>query len=236
MGTYPSMSRILLVDDERDIIDLIALHLQREDHEVFAVGNGLRAVPAAIQHEPDLIVLDLMLPGMNGIAVFRALRAEPKTRDIPVIMLTARAMAGDRIAGLETGADDYLTKPFSPRELLLRIQAVLRRSQKVTSVNELRLGPFHLDKKNLALYLNGETIDLTLTEYKLMALFMDNPNVLHSRGELLTSVWGYNDDTNTRTLDTHIKRLREKLGALGEHIETIRGQGYQLALPAAPAA
>ena len=230
------MSRILLVDDERDIIDLIALHLQREDHQVFAVGNGLRAVPAAIQHEPDIIVLDLMLPGMDGISVFKALRAEPKTRTIPIIMLTAKAMPGDRIAGLETGADDYLTKPFSPRELLLRIQAILRRSQKVTTVNELRIGPFHLDKKNLTLHINGETAELTLTEYKLMALFMDNPNVLYSRGELLTNVWGYHDDTNTRTLDTHIKRLREKLGSLGDQIETVRGQGYQLTIPTTPAA
>jgi two-component system phosphate regulon response regulator PhoB len=229
------MSRILLVDDERDIIDLISIHLQREDHQVFAVGNGLRAVPAAIQHEPDLIVLDLMLPGLDGISVFKALRAEPKTRHIPVIMLTARAMTGDRIAGLETGADDYLTKPFSPRELLLRIQAVLRRSQKVTTVSELRLGPFHLDKKNLALYINGQTLELTLTEYKIVALLMDNPNVLHSRGELLSSVWGYNDDTNTRTLDTHIKRLREKLGPFGEAIQTVRGQGYQFVLPESPA-
>ena len=229
------MSRILLVDDERDIIDLISIHLQREDHQVFAVGNGLRAVPAAIQHEPDLVVLDLMLPGLDGISVFKALRAEPKTRHIPVIMLTARGMAGDRIAGLETGADDYLTKPFSPRELLLRIQAVLRRSQKVTTISELRLGPFHLDKKNLALYVNGQTLELTLTEYKIVALLMDNPNVLHSRGELLSSVWGYNDDTNTRTLDTHIKRLREKLGPLGEAIQTVRGQGYQFVLPDSPA-
>ena len=227
------MSRILLVDDERDIIDLIALHLQREDHQVFAVGNGLRALPAAVQHVPDLIVLDLMLPGQDGMAVFRQLRAEPKTRHIPVIMLTARSMTGDRIAGLECGADDYLTKPFSPRELLLRIQAVLRRSQKVTTVNELRVGPFHLDKKNMALYLDNETVELTLTEYKLISVFMDNPNVVHARGELLSSVWGYHDDTNTRTLDTHIKRLREKLGKYGEHIETIRGQGYQLGLPAA---
>ena len=225
------MSRILLVDDERDIIDLIALHLQREDHQVFAVGNGLRAVGVAIQQEPDLIVLDLMLPGMDGIGVFKALKAEPKTRSIPVIMLTARSQAGDRIAGLETGADDYLTKPFSPRELLLRIQAVLRRTQKVTTVNELRLGPFHLDKKNLALYSNKETLELTLTEYKLMAVFLDNPNVLHSRGELLNNVWGYHDDTNTRTLDTHIKRLREKLGALGGMIETVRGRGYMLRIP-----
>jgi len=229
------MSRILLVDDERDIIDLVTLHLEREGHEVFAVGNGLRVLAAASQHEPELIVLDLMLPGIDGINVFRQLRAEPKTRGIPVIMLTARSQTGDRIAGLETGADDYLTKPFSPRELLLRIQAVLRRSQKVTTVNELRLGPFHLDKKNMALYVDGQTMELTLTEYKLMALFMDNPNVLHARGELLSSVWGYHDDTNTRTLDTHIKRLREKLGEHGEHIETIRGQGYQLSLPPATA-
>ena len=220
------MSKILVVDDERDIVDLVTLHLQREGHEVQAVGNGLNVVPMAVQQEPDLIVLDLMLPGLDGPQVHRRLRADSRTRHIPVIMLTARSQTNDRIAGLESGADDYLTKPFSPRELMLRIGAVLRRSKKVTTLVEQRIGDFRLDRKNMALSINDTLIDLTITELKLITALMENPDVIHSRSELLNAVWGYADDSQSRTLDTHIKRLREKLGTYGRHIGTVRGQGY----------
>ncbi len=220
------MSRILVVDDEKDIVDLVSLHLQREGHEVFAVGNGLGVVPLAVQNEPDLIVLDLMLPGIDGVQVHRRLRADSRTRHIPVIMLTARSQTNDRIAGLESGADDYLTKPFSPRELMLRIGAVLRRSKKVVTLAEQRIGDFRLDRKNMSLSIEGTLIDLTITELKLVTSLMDNPDQIHSRSELLNVVWGYADDSQSRTLDTHIKRLREKLGTHGKHIGTVRGQGY----------
>jgi two-component system phosphate regulon response regulator PhoB len=193
---------------------------------VLAVGNGLHVVPTAVQHEPDLIVLDLMLPGIDGIQVHRRLRGDSRTRHIPVVMLTARSQTNDRIAGLESGADDYLTKPFSPRELMLRVQAVLRRSKKVVTLTEERIGSFRLDRKNMALTIDGELIDLTITELKLITALMENPDVVHSRPELLNVVWGYADDSQSRTLDTHIKRLREKLGKHGQHIGTVRGQGY----------
>jgi two-component system phosphate regulon response regulator PhoB len=207
-------------------VDLVTLHLQREGHEVIAVGNGLAVVPAAVQHEPDLIVLDLMLPGLDGVQVHRRLRADSRTRHVPVVMLTARSQTNDRIAGLEGGADDYLTKPFSPRELMLRIGAVLRRSKKVVTLAEQRIGDFRLDRKNMTLSINDMMVDLTITELKLVTALMENPDVIHSRSELLNVVWGYADDSQSRTLDTHIKRLREKLGDHGRHIGTVRGQGY----------
>lgn len=220
------MSRILVVDDEKDIVDLVGLHLQRDGHEVFAVGNGLAVLPAAVKHEPDLIVLDIMLPGLDGTQVHRRLRADTRTRHIPVIMLTARSQTNDRIAGLESGADDYLTKPFSPRELMLRIGAVLRRSQKVVALSQHRIGDFVLDRNNMSLSVQGKLVELTITELKLIMALMANPDVIHARTELLAAVWGYADDTHSRTLDTHIKRLRDKLGEHGGHIGTLRRQGY----------
>ncbi len=221
------MSKILVVDDEQDIVDLITLHLGKEGHEAIAVYNGLQVVPWALEHEPDLIVLDIMMPGLNGVQVFKRLRMNPQTRTIPVVMLTARAQMADKIAGLELGADDYLTKPFSPRELMLRISAVLRRTKKVTSVAETRVGNFKLDRKNMMLFVKDQAVDLTLTEFKLLAELMETPGEIYSRSDLLSAVWGYTDDTQSRTLDTHIKRLREKLGEYGNHISTARGLGYR---------
>lgn len=221
------MSKILIVEDEADIAELIALHLEREGHASVSVSNGLQALPAAIQHLPDLIVLDLMLPGIDGVQIFKRLRADTRTAGIPVIILTAKSQMTDRIAGLELGADDYLTKPFSPRELVLRISAILRRVKKVTHVSELRRGRFMLDRKNMKLFLDGAPLDLTTTEFKLLITLMENDSSVHTRADLLREVWGYSAEVATRTLDTHIKRLREKLGSAGNHIVTIRGTGFQ---------
>ncbi len=220
------MSKILVVDDEADIVELVCMHLHREGHETVSVGNGYEVVPAAVKEEPDLIVLDLMLPGIDGIQVHKRLRADSRTRHIPVVMLTAKSQMHDRIAGLESGADDYLTKPFSPRELMLRIGAVLRRAKKVTTLADERVGPFRLDRKNMSLSIDGELVDLTITELKLITVLMENADQVYSRAELLNLVWGYADDSQSRTLDTHVKRLREKLGKHGAHIGTVRGQGY----------
>jgi two-component system, OmpR family, phosphate regulon response regulator PhoB len=220
------MGRILVVDDEEDIVDLIRLHLEREGMEVLSVGNGLQVVPTAVEHEPELIVLDIMLPGIDGHQVHRRLRADTRTRHIPVIMLTAKSQTHDRIAGFESGVDDYLSKPFSPRELMLRIQAVLRRAKKVTTLVEHRVGPFRLDRKNMVLTIDDKAVDLTVTELRLVTTLIENPDVIHSRQELLNVVWGHAEDSHSRTLDTHIKRLREKLGEHGIHILTVRGQGY----------
>jgi two-component system, OmpR family, phosphate regulon response regulator PhoB len=220
------MSKILIVDDERDILDLIRMHLEHDGHVVVEAANGIDALKTAISESPDLIVLDWMLPGLDGLSAFKRLRIDSRTRDIPVILLTAKAQQADRLTGLELGADDYLTKPFSPRELLLRVNAVLRRVKKVTTTSETKVGDYTLDRKNLVLLIGTERYDLTSIEFKLLAVLMENPDVTHERGELLQGVWGYQDDTATRTLDTHVKRLREKLGPHGERIVTVRGQGY----------
>ena len=230
------MSKILVVDDEPDISELISLHMMREGHECLCITNGLEVMPMALSQEPDLIVLDLMLPGQDGMTAFKRLRADSRTRTIPVIMLTAKTQTMDRINGLELGADDYLTKPFSPRELALRIGAILRRTKKVTHVSEVKTGDFHLDRKNMKFFHKGQPIDLTTTEFKLLAVLMENTDAVHTRAELLREVWGYSDDVATRTLDTHIKRLREKLGEAGKHVVTVRGTGYQFVLDGAIAA
>jgi two-component system, OmpR family, phosphate regulon response regulator PhoB len=219
------MSKILVVDDEEDIVNLITLHLEREGHEVITAGTGPLALASALEQLPDLIVLDLMLPGINGKDVCKALRADSRTRSIPIVMLTAKSQAHDRISGLEQGADDYLTKPFSPRELLLRIQAVLRRVTKVTTVSDIISGEFRLDRQLMQLFIGQQRVELTALEFKLLTVLMSNPGAIHSRTELLTAVWGYSDDTHSRTLDTHMRRLREKLGEHHRHIETVRGQG-----------
>jgi two-component system phosphate regulon response regulator PhoB len=222
------MHTILVVDDEPDIVDLISFNLQRQGLKVFTARDGLTAIQLAKEKQPDLIVLDLMLPGRDGFGVFKDLRADTRTSQIPVIMLTARGELDDRIAGLELGADDYVTKPFSPKELTLRVQALVKRTKKVVADSSLRQGSFHLERNTLRLYLAGQPVDLTATEFKLLRLLIEAEGQPQSRDELLREVWGYQTDTVlTRTLDTHIKRLREKLGDFANCIETIRGVGYR---------
>ena len=220
------MSRILLVDDERDILDLIRFHLEREGHEILTAEDGLEALRVSIAEQPDVIVLDLMLPKLDGLSLFKRLRTETRTAEIPVIMLTAKAQQSDRLSGLELGADDYLTKPFSPRELLLRINALMRRVKRVTVTSETSVGDYTLDRKNLALLVGIDRFDLTATEFKLLSTLMENPGMVHDRHDLLQRIWGYRDDSATRTLDTHVKRLREKLVGHADRIVTARGQGY----------
>lgn len=221
------MSKILIVDDEPDIVDLVTLHLRREGHECLSLDNGLQVLNTVLEHSPDLIVLDIMMPGLDGLSVFKRLRADTRTRGVPVLILTAKAQVMDKITGLELGVDDYLTKPFSPRELALRIAAILRRTKKVTHVSELRTGEFVMDRKNMKLFIKGAPVELTILEFKLLAVLMENQAAVHNRTDLLREVWGYSDEVATRTLDTHVKRLREKLGEAGKHIVTVRGTGYQ---------
>ncbi len=225
------MATVLIADDEEDVLDLVELHLKREGLEVVRAANGLEAVRLAKDARPDLVVLDIMMPGMDGVAVLKRLRQKDSTRHLPVIMLTARSQQGDRIQGLESGADDYLTKPFSPRELVLRITGLLRRSNSVRTVSELRIGPFQFDFRHLKFLVHGEPVDLTTTEFRLVAMLLETPAMTHPRSSLLREVWGYSDEVHTRTLDTHMKRLREKLGAYHRCIETVRGVGYRFRLP-----
>lgn len=221
------MATILIVDDEDDIRDLIAMNLHREGFETIEAADGLQAVKMAIKKVPELILLDLMLPEKDGYSVFRDLKQSSLTRNIPVIMLTARGKLDERITGLSLGADDYVSKPFSPKELMLRVKNVLKRTQNYPAGIMVEVGKFRLDKNQLKFYLNDEAIDLTTTEFKLLAVLIESEGAVQEREDLLRQVWGYNDLTQTRTLDTHIKRLREKLGDCSDHIETVRSVGYQ---------
>ncbi len=220
------MQKILIVEDERDIADLVGFNLERAGYEVMKAHDGITGVELAIQKRPDLIILDLMLPGKDGYGVFKEIRRDSRSRDIPVIMLTARAQTEDRIQGLEAGADDYLTKPFSPKELMLRVQAVLKRSDGPPGQVEFTFGPFRFDKNALKFYLEGEPVELTSTEFKLLLFLTERAGKAQDRNDLLRTVWGYSDEVHSRTLDTHMKRLRQKLGEHAAMVETVRGIGY----------
>lgn len=219
---------ILVVEDERDVADLIAFNLERAGYEVIVANDGLTGEELALRERPNLIVLDLMLPGKDGYSVFKELRRDDRTAHTPVLMLTARAQTEDRIKGFEAGADDYLTKPFSPKELVLRVHAIMRRTESVPGTVEVSVGPFRLDKNNLSFYLDGERVDLTSTEFKLLLFLVERPGTSQDRNDLLRNVWGYSDEVHSRTLDTHMKRLRSKLGDYANLVETVRGIGYRL--------
>ncbi len=222
------MPSILIVDDEEDIRELIAVNLLREEnYKLFEATNGLEALNLAQSERPDLIILDLMLPEMDGLTVYKNIREDARTRSIPVIMLTARGRLEEKIEGLELGADDYLSKPFSPKELMLRVRNLLRRTNPKAGGSVVESGAFSLDKNALKLHLEGEEIELTATEFKLLLSLIESPGITQERADLLKKVWGYSDMIQTRTLDTHIKRVREKLGTHGNSIETVRGVGYR---------
>ena len=220
------MQKILIIEDERDIADLVGFNLERAGYEVLKAHDGITGADMAIQLRPDLVILDLMLPGKDGYRVFKDLRRDTRSSGIPVIMLTARAQTEDLIQGLEAGADDYLTKPFSPKELMLRVQAVLKRSDGPPGQVEFSYGPFRFDKNALKFYLDGETVELTSTEFKLLLFLTERAGKAQDRNDLLRTVWGYSDEVHSRTLDTHMKRLRQKLGEHAAMVETVRGIGY----------
>ncbi len=217
---------ILLVEDEPDIAELIRFHLMKAGYYVTKAHNGKIAIELAMENQYDLIVLDLMLPKVDGMTVFRELRGKTKTKDIPVIMLTAKGQASDRVAGLEAGADDYMTKPFSPKELVLRIKKQLSHVQKNKQSHIIKIDGLVFDKVKLTFTAGGERMDLTSTEFKLLLFLCEHPNQIQSRSTLLKQVWGYSDDVHSRTLDTHMKRIRMKVGSFAECIKTIRGKGY----------
>ena len=221
------MHKVLIAEDEADIRQLISFNLERESYNTLLAGDGEEAVLMAYNKIPDLIILDLMLPKMDGFSVFKELRLDSRTKDIPVIMLTAKAQLDDVIAGLEMGADDYLTKPFSPKELVLRVKALLKRVKTSNGSTIVKSGKIRLDKNTLHCFIEDKKIDLTPTEFKLLLLLIERVGNAQNRSDLLREVWGYRETANSRTLDTHMKRLREKLGELSRCIETVRGVGYQ---------
>jgi two-component system phosphate regulon response regulator PhoB len=224
------MARILVVEDEPDLQEVLQFNLQLAGHEVVATQRGSDAARLARAERPHVILLDLMLPDLPGMDVCRALKADPATRAIPVVMLTAKGEEIDRIVGFEVGAEDYVVKPFSIRELLLRIQSILRRGETpVERTPPIRFGKLRIDRDAHRAWVDGEEIELTRLEFRLLLILHDRRNRVQSRSTLLADVWGMTADVNTRTVDTHVKRLREKLAAAGAYIETVRGVGYRFA-------
>jgi two-component system, OmpR family, alkaline phosphatase synthesis response regulator PhoP len=222
------MPQILVVEDDSDIAALIAHYLEKSGHRVDRLTSGSDVLPRLRQTPADLVILDLMLPGMDGLIVVQAMRADPALAKIPVIMLTARGEESDRVSGLELGADDYVTKPFSPKELSARVTALLRRAGRATPEAPLRYGPITIDVERHQISLDGEEVRLTAKEFLLLQYLVQHKGRVLSRDLLLSDVWGYQYTGGTRTVDVHIRRLREKLPPLADAIETIKQFGYKL--------
>ncbi len=219
---------ILVVEDEGDIRELLAINLRREGFGVLEAGDGIKAVELALEKLPDLILLDIMLPGLDGLSVSKALQRDARGASIPVIMLTAKGEEVDRIVGLELGADDYIVKPFSVREVILRVKSVLRRKRDTGGeVVLLSCGGIKLDTGSHGVSVGGGPVELTITEFRLLEDLLRNKGKVRSREQLLDTVWGYSFEGYARTVDTHVRRLRAKLGAEAENIETVRGLGYR---------
>ena len=223
-------ARVLIVEDERDIADLLRYNLQEAGFETDYVRNGADALHRAVEKTPDLILLDLMLPEVDGMIVCRLLKNDPRTKNIPVVMVTAKTAEKDRVAGLELGADDYITKPFSPREVVLRVSAVLRRLQAGKHQEDTKQIKTHgliIDLDKHQVFTENGPIDLTATEFKLITLFARSPGRVFTRDILMDVIWGQEYYGIDRTVDTHVSRLRRKLGEFGKHIETVHGVGYR---------
>ncbi len=234
MLAFPAMARerILLIEDEPDIAEVLQYNLEKEGFQVELASRGDAGLEAVRRESPELILLDLMLPGLDGLELTRLLKRDPATAHLPIVMLTARSEEVDRIVGLELGADDYISKPFSPREVVLRVKAVLRRLQpeqpEDTASELLKVGGIELDISGHQLRLGGKEVPLTATEFRLLRLLMERNGRVQTRGQLLSDVWGYAEDIDSRTVDTHIRRLRRKLGPEADRIETVIGVGYRL--------
>ncbi len=222
----PHKELILVIEDEPDVLDLLRLHLRKEGYVVLEASDGVSGLKAAREKLPAAIVLDLMIPEMKGEDVCRQLRARKTTEKIPIIMLTAKARPEERIAGLELGADDYLTKPFSPRELVLRLRLHIQKSRAAGAVDKLQVGPFDLDRASFEVKVKGRKLDLTALEFRLLVVLMERRGQVLNRETLLRDVWGYRNLSNSRTVDTHMRRLRNKLKPDQDRLVTIHGEGY----------
>lgn len=222
------MARILVIEDERDLQTVLEYNLRRAGHQVFSALRGHDGLRLAREHRPELVILDIMLPDLQGTEVCRGLKREPATRGIPVLMLTAKGEELDRVAGFELGADDYVVKPFSVRELLLRIEAILRRARgEQGAASTIEFGLLRLDPGAHRAWVAGTEIELTALELKLLVTLFERRNRVQNRSTLLDDVWGLESNVTVRTVDTRVKRLREKLGPAGAYIETVRGVGYR---------
>jgi DNA-binding response OmpR family regulator len=223
---------VLVIEDEKEIRDLVRYNLERAGFRVNAVAEGEEGLQRLFASRPDAVVLDLMLPGRSGLEVLREVRNEPATRDLPVLVLTARSAEMDKLLGFEHGADDYLTKPFSPRELVARLRALLRRAQPERAAGVIEVGELRIDTLSREAAWKGRPLTLTPREFDLLAFLASRPGRVSSREELLRKVWGYDFVGESRTVDVHVRRLRAKLGGKGRVIETVLGAGYKLARPA----
>jgi two-component system phosphate regulon response regulator PhoB len=223
------LAKVLVIDDEKDIVSLLRYHLEKAGFQCLEGMDGTVALRLVREHHPDLLILDLMLPGMDGLEICRHLRQDASTARLPILMLTAKAEEVDRIVGLEVGADDYVIKPFSPRELVARVRAILRRAQEPADVSIRRMGELEVDESRHSVTVQRVSVELTAKEFGLLcALIRVNGRVLN-REQLLEGVWGYADaaEIESRTVDVHIRRLREKLGAEAKRIVTVKGVGYR---------
>ncbi len=224
------MARVLVVDDEQDILDVLDFNLRQAGHDVTTAATGTTGLELAQRLRPDLLILDLMLPDMSGTEICKTLRSAPRTKQIPVLMLSARNEEIDRVVGFELGADDYVTKPFSVRELLLRIKALLRRSDNSAAPAKnplIEFGRLKIDQDAHRVWVDEEEIALTALEFKLLVTLFERKNRVQQRGSLLENVWGMHAHVSTRTVDAHVKRLREKLAGARDYVETVRGVGYR---------
>lgn len=222
---------ILVVDDEPDLVEVVRYNLEGRGFRVVTAATGEEALRAVRRHRPDLVVLDVMLPDRFGTEVCRTLRAEPRTRELPILFLSARTEEVDRVVGLELGADDYVTKPFSPRELVLRVEAILRRTAAAAgdaAAGELAAGPIRLDPEAHRAWVGEREVTLTATEFRLLETLLRHPGRVFSRDQLLDRVWGITAEVTTRTVDTHVNRLRDRLGEAAAWVETVRGVGYRI--------
>jgi len=219
---------ILVIDDEKDLIELVRYNLEKDGFDVIAATDGQSGLEVVKKHRPDLVVLDLMMPGLDGLQVCQQLRADPRAGRIPVIMLTAKATEADRIVGLELGADDYITKPFSPREVLARVKAVLRRSAPAADARQvISAGDLKIDLSAHEVHYRGQRVSLTATEFRILEFLAARPGRVFSRDEIIDAALGNETAVFDRTVDVHITAIRRKLGAGGESIETVRGFGYK---------
>ena len=222
---------VMVIEDEKEIRDLVRYNLERAGYRVAAADDGEAGLQRLFDSRPDVLVLDLMLPGRSGMEVLREVRAEPATRDLPVLVLSARSAEMDKLEGFEHGADDYLTKPFSPRELVARVKALLRRAQPGKSEGVSELGALRIDALSREAAYAGQTLTLTPREFELLAFMARRPGRVFSREELLRKVWGYDYVGETRTVDVHVRRLRLKLGTGARLIQTVTGAGYKMVAP-----
>ncbi len=228
------MAVILVVDDERDLVSLLDFNLRQAGFDTLLATSGQEADQLLRRHVPDLVLLDLMLPDIPGTEICRTVKSDPRTRHVPVIMLTAKSDELDKLVGFELGADDYVTKPFSVRELVLRVRAVLRRAGGISpaAATQAPVGPLRVDVESHRAYVGDDEVDLTPLEFRLIVTFMSRVGRVQSREQLLLDVWEVSSEVETRTVDTHVKRLREKLGGARNQLETVRGIGYRLVEPA----